>query len=47
MIHIGSLSGNDLKSSLQTTNNESHLSGGSFDTKFKSGLEEQIKISIG
>lgn len=46
MIHIGSLSENDSKSSLPITSNESHLSGGSFATKFKSGLEGQIKITI-
>lgn len=46
MIHIGSLSENDSKSSLPITSNESHLSGGSFATKFKSGLEGQIKIPI-
>lgn len=47
MVHTGGLSESDSKSSLPITSNESHLSGGLFVTKFKSGLEEQIKISIG
>lgn len=46
MIHIGSLSESDSKSFLPITSNESHPSGGLFVTKFKSGSEEQIEISI-